>query len=107
MPGLNKRGPAGAGPMTGRQMGRCAGNDTGFADRGFRNFGCGYRGGYGRGGGRGQGFGWRNSFGYNHDDFVPDVSDEILLENEARTLKNQLSYVEKELGRIRKGKSEG
>lgn len=105
MPGLNRTGPTGAGPMTGRQLGRCTGNEEDFPGRGFRNIRRGFRGRFGRGGGRGFGFRWGNPFGHYHEDFTPDVSDETLLENEARTLKDQISYVEKELERIRKGKS--
>jgi len=106
MPGFNRTGPTGAGPMTGRQLGRCTGNETDFPERGFRKFGRGFRGGFGRGRGRGLGFRWGNPLGYYHEDFAPGVSDETLLENEARTLKDQLSSVEKELERVRKSKSE-
>jgi hypothetical protein len=106
MPGLDRTGPTGAGPMTGRQLGRCAGNVEDFPGRGYRNFRYGFRRGFGRGVGRGFGFRWGNPFGYYPENFVPDVSDETLLENEARTLKDQLTRVEKELEKIRKGKGE-
>jgi hypothetical protein len=106
MPGFNRTGPTGSGPMTGRQLGRCTGNDTDFPERGFRNFGRGFRGGFGSGRGRGLGFRWGNPFGHHHDDFATGVSDETLLENEARTLKDQLSHIEKELERIKKGNGE-
>ena len=63
MPGGDRTGPTGMGPMTGRGMGYCGGYDRpGFtnpiAGRGMgmgRGFGGG---GYGRGGGRG----WRNMY---------------------------------------------
>lgn len=106
MPGLNRTGPAGAGPMTGRQLGRCTGNAEDFPERGYRNFRRGFRDGFGRKGGRGFGFRWGNPYGYYHEDFSPGVSDETLLENEARSLKDQLSCVEKELERIRKSTNE-
>lgn len=106
MPGFNRTGPSGTGPMTGRQMGRCSGNSADFPGRGFRNFRRGFRG-LGRGAGRGAGFRRGNPFGYSHEDFAPGVSDETLLENEVRTLKDQLSHVEKELENIRKSKREG
>ncbi len=32
MPGLNKQGPTGEGPMTGRRMGRCNPNNKGKTD---------------------------------------------------------------------------
>ena len=57
MPGRDRTGPRGMGPMTGRQAGFCAGNEQpnfrgGY---GFNRFG-GRGGGFCRGGGRG----WRN-----------------------------------------------
>lgn len=52
MPRGDRTGPAGAGPMTGRGAGFCAGFNT----AGFQNAG----GGFGRGCGRG--FGFRNQF---------------------------------------------
>lgn len=106
MPGLNKTGPAGAGQMTGRQLGRCTGNLEDFPGGGYRNLRRGFRGGFGRGGGRGFGFRWGNPFGHHNESSLSDVSDETLLKNEARMLKDQLSHVEKELERIRKGTSE-
>ena len=55
MPRGDRTGPLGAGPMTGRAAGYCAG----FAAPGIANFGhgrgCGM--GFGRGGGGGRGFG--------------------------------------------------
>ncbi len=64
MPGGDRTGPLGAGPMTGRAAGFCAGFGTpGYANPapgmgfGGRGRGRGFRGGgWGRGGGRG----WRN-----------------------------------------------
>lgn len=59
MPGGDRRGPDGNGPMTGRRMGLCVGNDEpGFDDgqRAGRGFGRGA--GMGRGPGRRQGRGW-------------------------------------------------
>lgn len=63
MPGGDRTGPMGAGPMTGRGAGYCAGYPTpGYADpvpgRGYRGAGRGAFGYYGRGGGRG----WRNRY---------------------------------------------
>jgi Family of unknown function (DUF5320) len=59
MPGGDRTGPNGAGPMTGRVAGYCAG----YAVSGYANPVCGYgsrggRRGYGRGWGRGFGRGW-------------------------------------------------
>ena len=59
MPGGDGTGPTGAGPMTGRAAGYCAGN----AAPGYVNPGGGRGfGGRGRGGGGRGGFGWRNRF---------------------------------------------
>ena len=57
MPGGDRTGPNGQGPMTGRKAGFCAGNDQpGYAQPGRRGGGF-FRGGRGRGG-----RGWRNWF---------------------------------------------
>ena len=63
MPGGDRTGPLGAGPMTGRGVGICAGYDV----PGYMNpsFGRGF--GYGRGRGFGRGFqgggrGWRHQY---------------------------------------------
>ncbi|MBN2569425.1 MAG: DUF5320 domain-containing protein, partial [Deltaproteobacteria bacterium] len=62
MPGGDRRGPQGMGPMTGRAAGYCAG----YPMPGFANpmVGGGFGGGLGRGSmyGRGGGRGWRNRF---------------------------------------------
>jgi len=56
MPWGDRTGPRGAGPMTGRAMGYCAGYPApGYANPGF---------GFGRGRGFGRGFGWRRLQGY-------------------------------------------
>jgi len=52
MPGGDRTGPAGAGPMTGRRLGFCVGNDEA---------GTYYGRGYGFG--RGSGMGFRRGFG--------------------------------------------
>ena len=54
MPRRDRTGPLGAGPMTGRARGACAG----FAAPGFAGFGGGRGRGMGGGFGRGQGRGW-------------------------------------------------
>jgi len=64
MPGGDGTGPVGAGPMTGRAAGFCAGygvpgyaNPVGGRGRGFWGGGRGRGGGWGRGRGFGAGFG--------------------------------------------------
>jgi hypothetical protein len=54
MPRGDKTGPGGAGPMTGRAAGYCAG----YAVPGYLNPLCGYGRGFGRGWRRGYGRGW-------------------------------------------------
>ncbi|MBW1808712.1 MAG: DUF5320 domain-containing protein [Deltaproteobacteria bacterium] len=75
MPGGDRTGPMGAGPMTGRAAGPCAGNQAtdnsypagrfgwgfGRGRGGGQGRGMGFRGG--RGGGRGQGMGFRGGYG--------------------------------------------
>ncbi len=60
MPGGNKRGPAGGGPMTGRRAGFCSGSDApGYeSSRGFRGAGLGR--------GAAQGRGWAKGLGRSH-----------------------------------------
>ena len=60
MPGGDKTGPWGAGPMTGRGAGFCAG----YGVPGYMNpaFGRGFGGGRGRGFGMGGGRGWRHQY---------------------------------------------
>jgi len=60
MPGGNRTGPAGMGPMTGRGAGYCAGFSTpGFANPGGGRF---FGAGGGAFGGRGRGRGYRNQY---------------------------------------------
>lgn len=77
MPGFDRKGPEGKGPMTGGKMGRCTGNDVDQErlpdedrgmGRGFRwgrpRDGRGSGSGRGRGRGRGFGRGRGNGNGY-------------------------------------------
>ncbi len=106
MPRGDRTGPQGEGPMTGRRLGDCTGNDQ----PGFNFTPGGYGYGYGRGnrwgGGRGRGMGYRfgQKYGRFTDETIPNVSEETLMENEVRILKEQLASVEKQLSEIKKGK---
>jgi hypothetical protein len=61
MPGGDRTGPLGQGPMTGRRAGLCAGFDRpGYASPWPRG---GFGRGFGRGWGRGPGRGWGRGFG--------------------------------------------
>ncbi len=86
MPFGDGTGPAGQGPMTGRGLGRCAGNDApGYGNRFFGR-------GFGRGWGRGLGFG--RGYGYNQAP-VSEASEKSWLDNVISMLKNQLENYEK------------
>ena len=62
MPGGNKTGPLGDGPMTGRRLGNCVGNDQPGFNATLGNFGYGY----GRGFGRRHGWGGQMGYGFRH-----------------------------------------
>lgn len=100
MPGGNRTGPQGQGPMTGRRMGSCIDNDypgAGTYFRAGRGFGRGFRGGFASG--KGMGFGFRYGFRNPYPENIPDVSEKTIIENEIRILKDQLSYLEKQLSK--------
>jgi hypothetical protein len=123
MPGGDRTGPIGMGPMTGRATGFCAG----FGWPGYANpvhgwgsgmgFGRG-RGAWGRGFGRG-GRGWRNMYfatgvpgwlrfggytapyGYTAPFYKPDPeAEKQVLKSEALALREELDFIEKRLSEI-------
>lgn len=115
MPGGDRTGPEGEGPMTGRQAGFCAGNDRpGSAEPEYVGYGRGFRGRrtFGRprvgrrvAGGRFAGRGghrWRNGFyatgvpGWVR--FGPDAGDAP--EDETESLKAQAEWLRGELDAI-------
>ena len=70
MPGLNRKGPQGEGPMTGRRMGRCNPDNRGKSDDEISQSqnnsfqpGQGMGRGMGRGRGAGKGLGFWRSLG--------------------------------------------
>lgn len=93
MPRGDGTGPMGVGPMTGRQMGVCAGNKAG---QGY----CGR--GMGRGNGAGQGLG--NGYGAQvraGKNLVPLQQDELtLLKNNAANLETALNNVNDRISKI-------
>jgi hypothetical protein len=119
MPGGDRTGPLGLGPMTGRAAGLCAG----YPGPGYLNpvsgrgwFGVG-RGGFPRGGGRGRTFGggrgwwWRTRFfGYpayaQPFAYYPPAYTEPTAEEEKKFLQQELASLEEELGAIRERISE-
>lgn len=101
MPGGDKTGPQGNGPMTGRALGYCAGNDSpGFASG--QGFGWGRgRGAFGaRRGWFGRGFRW----GYGAQGYLPNqdaqdrnVQSQDAIKQEMDMLRKRLSQLEKKL----------
>ena len=113
MPGYDRTGPMGSGPMTGWGAGRCAGNQTqparfggwgGGAGRGFgRGRGGWCAGGPGRGrrgrfGGPGYGYGYGNAAAY------PLTSPALQAdpESEKRFLQSQADLMSEQLEEIRR-----
>lgn len=129
MPGGDRRGPSGNGPMTGRGMGFCAGYDRGGYDSNYQGRGLGRGGGgFGRGGagfgrgsagGFGSGRGFRNRFfnaapaapygGVDYrgtNELTPDREMD-LLRSEAKAIEGELGFIQsriKELENISLGK---
>ncbi len=89
MPGFDKTGPRGCGPMTGRGRGACGGFSRGF--------------GGGRGSGAGRGFGRGARFGRqlaeDFPDLPPDEERRLLKAGRAR-LKAELARTEERLREI-------
>ena len=112
MPGGDRTGPGGMGPMTGRAAGFCAGYSVpGYANPvGGRGMGMGW--GRGGGFGRGRGFGWgRARYGlpaygsavnpYAYGGGVP-FEPTIAPQQELDSLKGQAEYLEDSLDGIKK-----
>lgn len=95
MPGRNQTGPEGLGPMTGRRMGSCAGNEQAES-----NFNFGFRGGFrGHRNARYNSFRNRgNFFGRNFNN--SQTSNANLIESEINDLKKHLAFLEKELEKL-------
>ena len=99
MPGGDRTGPAGQGPMTGRRAGFCVGYPMpGYANpMPGRSRGRGFGRGWGKGQGRGRGFGWAyglqaypGAYGYP---YVP----ELTAKEEADMLKEQAKVMQDEI----------
>jgi len=94
----DRTGPLGQGPMTGRGMGFCSGNEfAGYAAGTFgRGMARGFRGGQGR---RSGFFGFRN-FGYSQNQDDNAQNRKRALENELEYLKKQVSGLESEIEKL-------
>ena len=114
MPGFDRTGPVGTGPMTGGGRGLCAGgignvpwygDDYGF--RRGRGPGRGFRrgGAFCMGRGFGGGYGWYPSTSYPN--YPADAYDEIgALRAEAQHLENALDEINKRIGKLESTTSE-
>ena len=108
MPGRDKTGPEGMGPMTGRQMGDCSGDQQSGNSSGTaginRNFGgrFGAGGGFGRGAGGRMGGGYRGrGFRFSNRDAVSTVAPEPQ-QDEIKTLQERVLALEKQLAEAKK-----
>ena len=111
MPGLDRTGPAGAGPMTGGRRGLCGRTDSAGTPARYGGFDFGRGLGFGRGHGRGfgpgrcrrAGFGWRNRGwweGYPGD-YPTSRDDEMaLLKADADAMKKSLEAVQRRIDEL-------
>ncbi|MFX1597102.1 MAG: DUF5320 domain-containing protein [Promethearchaeota archaeon] len=110
MPGGDRTGPGGLGPMTGRALGYCAGYDTpGYTKGPGMGFGFGRGWGRGRGWWRGRGIGygrgWGLGYGYSipiYTPYTPGIAPQITPESQLSMLKQEKSYLESEMNGIKK-----
>lgn len=91
MPGFNRRGPEGMGPMTGGGRGLCN-SENRFFNRGA---------GAGRGRGLGNGMGRRAGFGYSEATYYNKDQEESILRNEEAMLNNELEAIKQRLDKIK------
>jgi len=90
MPFKDTTGPAGAGPMTGRGMGLCAGSPGNFAGGFRRGAGMGYGGGFRRG---------NRSGGFRR--FWTKTDETNTLSEEEKFLKEELKAVQEEIKNLK------
>lgn len=98
MPAGDRTGPLGHGPLTGRRMGYCSGNEqTGYTIGAFgRGLARGFRGGQkGRGG-----FSRFRNFGFAQNSDDSEQNRKRVLENELEFLKNQVRELESEIEKL-------
>ncbi|MBW2709662.1 MAG: DUF5320 domain-containing protein [Deltaproteobacteria bacterium] len=108
MPGFNRTGPMGEGPMTGGGRGYCTGADSGFQP----NYGR-QGSGRGQGGGRGRGYGgggFRRAGGnpagnapqYNAPDNVNRADELGMLKAQAAEIKSALDNIQRRMAELDK-----
>jgi hypothetical protein len=111
MPGLDRTGPAGAGPMSGGRRGLCGRSDAVSPPVGYGGFG------YGRGMGFGRGRGWgpaagrcrragvgRRNWGYwerqPSDDPVSNVDEVAMLKADADAMRKSLEAIQRRIDEL-------
>lgn len=105
MPGFDRSGPMGAGPMTGGRRGQCGGGpyarpvNIGYGGGGR---GMGFRRGYGRGGGYG-GYPAPPAFGPTHP--VSRADEMAMLQAEANAMKASLESIQNRIAELEKDAS--
>ncbi len=100
MPGFDRKGPLGQGPMTGGKRGYCGSKNTPPVNNGL---GVG-RGGRPRGGGRGACFGGGRNKGMNWN-FFNSNSEEDFFNQQIETLKQEKEELEKRLEKLENKKT--
>ena len=110
MPGFDRSGPMGLGPMSGGRRGLCNPTNTGYGTRsaGYVGFGRGmglgrgFRGGFNRGMGRASGRrGWNQPSYY--PEYAQNPEDELnMLKAEANSVKNSLDMINRRIAELEK-----
>lgn len=104
MPGGDRTGPLGQGPMTGRGLGFCSGNNTpGYSTPGFfRRFGRGFGRGFGRRfWRRGQSYWGRGYYPNFQSDFYDNINPQAANEEEKIYLEQMIKGLEEEIKAIK------
>lgn len=90
MPGFDRTGPMGAGPMTGGGRGRCLGADVAYGRPYFRN----------RGAGNGRGMGYSCGFGRGGWNRAVNATYPMSAGEEINRLKAEAAFIKNDLDRI-------
>jgi len=102
MPGGDQTGPRGEGPITGRGMGFCSGSQNQGNYSHSILFGRGLARGFRRGARQGmRGYFQRRNFSPVQNDQLNSLSEETIIENEIRTMKEKLEILENQLNKIK------
>jgi len=115
MPGFDRTGPFGAGPMTGGARGYCNSAATGyqspfFGAAGFgrgMGLGRGFRGGMGRGmrGGFGRGYGWYPPAYVSPYPYAMNAANELdMLKAQAESFRSTLDTINKRMAELEKSR---